>query len=265
MKDSPQQDDSQNKQGTWRQAVVSFVLSALLVLAFRWIVFEPYVIPSGSLMPTLLELDYIYVNKFAYGLRVPFSNRWLFERSGPERCDVVVFRSQTEPGIFVIKRVIGLPGEKVDLYPDGRIRINGRPLATSLKDEGDEFQTLSEDCGNGTAHDIRVEISRQAIPLEADTDDSPEYSPEYSVVVPEGQYAMFGDNRHQSADSRVWGTLPRQDFLGEALGIWLSCEEGLPSLQRVCNPSTMRWHRIFNRLSRASDAAAETVSDKSSR
>ncbi len=261
MKDSPQHDDSQNKQGTWRQAVVSFVLSALLVLVFRWIVFEPYVIPSGSMIPTLLELDYIYVNKFAYGLRVPFSNHWLFERSGPERCDVVVFRSQTEPGTFVIKRVIGLPGEKVDLYPDGRIRINGRPLTTSLKDEGDEFQILSEDCGNGQAHDIRVEISRQAIQLDADADDTPEYS----VIVPEGQYAMFGDNRHQSADSRVWGTLPRQDFLGEALGIWLSCEEGLPNLQRVCNPSTMRWHRIFNRLSRASDAVAETVSNESAR
>ena len=260
MEDSPRQDDSQNKQGTWRQAVVSFVLSALLVLVFRWIVFEPYVIPSGSMMPTLLELDYIYVNKFAYGLRLPFSNQWLFERAGPGRCDVVVFRSQTEPGIFVIKRVIGLPGEKVDLYPDGRVRINGRPLVTSVKDEGDEFQTLSEDCGNGKAHDIHVEISRQA--ERPDTDDD---GPEYSVVVPEGQYAMFGDNRHQSADSRVWGTLPRQDFLGEALGIWLSCEEGLASLQRVCNPSTMRWHRIFNRLSRASGAVDEAPPDKSSR
>lgn len=244
MGESPQQQAGRNQQGTWRQAVSSFVVSAFLVLVFRWLVFEPYVIPSGSMKPTLLELDYIYVNKFAYGLRLPFSSHWLFERAGPQRCDVVVFRSQTEPGTFLIKRVIGLPGEKVDLAADGRIRIDGVPLKTTLKDEGDEYQVLSEDCGNGKMHDIRVETARQTAALDGDRDDIPEYS----VVVPQGHFAMFGDNRHHSGDSRIWGALPRQDLLGEALGIWLSCEEGLPSLQRVCNPATMRWQRIFMQL-----------------
>ncbi|MDX9732472.1 MAG: signal peptidase I, partial [Bdellovibrionales bacterium] len=93
------------KHGTWGQGFGSFALAVLFLLTFRWLVFEPYVIPSGSMLPTLKVLDFIYINKFSYGVRLPFTNRWLFERDLPNRCDVVVFRSQTDAGQFVVKRV----------------------------------------------------------------------------------------------------------------------------------------------------------------
>lgn len=240
-----------SKQGTWKQALLSFFTATLAVLTFRWIVFEPYVIPSGSMIPTLLELDYIYVNKFSYGIRLPFSSSWIWERSGPKRCDVVVFRSQTEPGQFLVKRVMGLPGEKIELFSNGTLAVDGVPLKTSTRSSDvshsassdgfsdgsdDGTQVLSEDCGNGRSHDIRVTNHPESAEVE------------YSVVVPENHYVMFGDNRHQSSDSRVWGALPRQELLGQALGIWLSCDESLEGLSRVCNPATIRWARIFKGL-----------------
>src|ERR1700733_4635559 len=88
----------------------SFSMAVLAILAFRWALFEPYVIPSGSMIPTLLIHDHILVNKAAYGLRLPFSDSWLFRDSDPKRGDIVVFRSVDDAGYFMIKRVVGLPG-----------------------------------------------------------------------------------------------------------------------------------------------------------
>lgn len=240
------------KQGTWRQSIASLAISALILLTFRWVIFEPYVIPSGSMLPTLKILDFIYVNKFSYGLRLPFSSKWVFERDLPKRCDVVVFRSPTEPGIFLIKRVMGLPGEHVELFQSGRVRIDGRLLETTpvaLKDDarkdGDtEHLRFREDCGGGRTHLIQV-----APALAADAEDAVDPLI-YSIQVPSDHLILFGDNRHESADSRVWGSVSRTELLGEALGIWLSCESALPGLPRLCDPSTLRTERIFTRLDR---------------
>lgn len=231
-----------NRQGTWWQALTSLALSVLALLTFRWIIFEPYVIPSGSMLPTLRVLDFIYVNKFAYGLRLPFSSTWLFERELPKRCDIVVFRSQTEPGVFLVKRVMGLPGERVELLESGRLRITGRALQTEKILEGDDSTSYREDCDHNRSHLIQL------------SNDLKEIDPDpvvYAVEVPADELVMIGDNRHASADSRVWGTLPRSDLLGQAKGIWLSCESSLPDTPRLCDPATLRWDRMFSPLDEA--------------
>ncbi len=228
--------------GTWIQALTSFVFSVLVLLTFRWVAFEPYVIPSGSMLPTLRILDFIYVNKFSYGLRLPFSSQWLWERDLPSRCDVVVFRSQTTDGQFVIKRVMGLPGEKVELLESGRVRINDQVLPVNRVGEVDDSILGRENCdAAGGSRSHLIQTSRLLEDLEVDPI-------VFAIVVPPGHIVLFGDNRHESADSRVWGALPREQLLGQALGIWLSCEDSLPGLPRVCDPASIRWNRLFQDL-----------------
>lgn len=195
-------------------------------------------IPSGSMIPTLKILDFIYVNKFAYGLRLPFSSTWLFERQLPKRCEIVVFRSQTETGIFLIKRVMGLPGERVELLESGRVRINDKVLETRKIHDGEDYNRYEESCGEGLRSHV-MQSAKGSSDLEVDP-------VVYAVTVPEGHLVMFGDNRHESADSRVWGTLPRTELLGEALGIWLSCGKSLPGMPRLCDPTSIRFERMFH-------------------
>lgn len=236
-----------SKKGTWSQALTSFLVSVLLLLTFRWVALEPYVIPSGSMLPTLRVLDFIYVNKFAYGLRLPFSSQWLWERKLPARCDVAVFRSQTTEGQFVIKRVMGLPGEKVELLESGRIRIDDQLLPVERIGENDDSILGRENCSaKGTGRTHLIQTSRLLQDLEVDP-------VVYAIVVPPGQLVLFGDNRHESADSRVWGALPRDQLLGQALGIWLSCEDSMSGLPRVCNPATIRWNRMFQDLDESTE------------
>ncbi|MBN8539702.1 MAG: signal peptidase I [Deltaproteobacteria bacterium] len=240
-------EEGKSRKGTWPQALLSFAVSVVLLLTFRWVAFEPYVIPSGSMLPTLRILDFIYVNKFAYGLRLPFSSQWLWERDLPSRCDVVVFRSQTTEGQFVIKRVMGLPGEKVELLESGRIRIDDQLLPVERIGENDDSVLSRESCdAKGGERTHVMQTSRLLQDLEVDP-------VVYAVVVPPGQMVLFGDNRHESADSRVWGALPREQLLGQALGIWLSCEESMSGLPRVCNPATIRWSRLFQDLDQSAE------------
>lgn len=229
-----------NRQATWRQSISSLVVSIFVLLTIRWVAFEPYVIPSGSMLPTLKVLDFIYVNKFAYGLRWPFSSQWLFQRNLPKRCEIVVFRSQTEPGIFLIKRVMGLPGEKIELFESGRIHVNDKLLPVRVIREGEDFTTYAESCepeGGAREHTIQLANGLRDLPTDPIV---------YSMVVPPDHLLMFGDNRHESADSRVWGALPRSELLGRALGIWLSCENSLPGMPRLCDPSSLRLNRMFH-------------------
>ncbi len=226
-----------SRQGTWRQAISSLVFSIAVLLTFRWIVFEPYVIPSGSMIPTLKILDFIYVNKFAYGLRLPFSSTWLFERDLPKRCDIAVFRSQTESGIFLVKRVMGLPGERVELLESGRVRINDQILSTKKIRETEDSIEFEESCADGQrTHAIKA--SKELSDLDVDP-------VVYAVTVPENHLVMFGDNRHESSDSRVWGTVSRTAMLGQALGIWLSCERSVSGMPRLCDPTSIRFSRMF--------------------
>ncbi|MDZ4082791.1 MAG: signal peptidase I [Bdellovibrionales bacterium] len=241
--------EGKSRKGTWPQALGSFAVSVLLLLTFRWVAFEPYVIPSGSMLPTLKVLDFIYVNKFSYGLRLPFSSQWLWERDLPRRCDVAVFRSQTTEGQFVIKRVMGLPGEKVELLESGRIRIDDKLLPIERIGENDDSVLSRESCDTGAGGGGRTHVMQTSRLLQ-DLEVDPVV---YAIVVPPGHLVLFGDNRHESADSRVWGALPREELLGQALGIWLSCEDSMSGLPRVCNPATIRWDRMFQDLDKSTE------------
>jgi signal peptidase I len=231
----------------------SFLLAVSAILAFRWALFEPYVIPSGSMIPTLLVHDHILVNKFAYGLRFPFTKSWLFTGKDPQRGDIVVFRSVEDSGYFMIKRVVGLPGDKIEVDPEGFVKINGEKLpVTSMSvsadpvsqqpyypvSEGDietdysEVDFFQEDL-KGVNH--RIILRKGA---------SRFYDRAYTV--PEDHYFCMGDNRDNSRDSRWWGALPRENLLGRAMFVWLSCDDTLPFLPFLCNPAKLRWARFFH-------------------
>jgi len=187
----------------------SFFPVLLFVLVIRSFVFEPFRIPSGSMMPTLLQGDFIFVKKFSYGLRLPVLETKIMETGQPERGDVVVFRLPEEPTVNYIKRVVGLPGDTVE-YVNHRLTVNGEPVALAPDanpppdDPAPRFiETLSD-----REHAIFI-----AHPGNTVRDGVYE--------VPEGHYFMLGDNRDNSRDSRFLGMIPETHLVGEAVRIWM--------------------------------------------
>lgn len=187
----------------------------LIVLILRSFLVEPFRIPSGSMMPTLLVGDFILVNKFIYGVRLPVLNTEVIDISEPERGDVVVFRYPEDPSIPFIKRVVGLPGDRIGYY-DKVLHINGKPIPQR------SVGTYS-DTGAGsdmTGADIRVEVlsgTEHTILIQRQ---APSRSGE--MTVPEGHYFVLGDNRDNSRDSRYWGTVPDENLIGKAFVIWMN-------------------------------------------
>jgi signal peptidase I len=237
--------------GTWLQAFASLAGAIIFILAIRWALFEPYVIPSGSMLPTLLIHDHIFVNKFAFGVRLPFASHYAFRFSEPKRGDVLVFRSVENDDMFLVKRVIGLPGDEIQLRNDG-LYINGLKAPTApVADAEALLKDWTPDSRNEAI--AQNEILEESLPsgksetvTHAVFRDKEDPQPESSVIkVPEGNLFMSGDNRDHSADSRMWGTLPIDRVLGRASIIWLSCEEAMAQTNQLCNLQTMRWHRLF--------------------
>jgi signal peptidase I len=233
----------------------SFALSVLAILAFRWALFEPYVIPSGSMIPTLLIHDHILVNKFAYGLRIPFTDKWMMKNSDPKRGDIVVFRSVDDPEYYLIKRVVGLPGDKIEVDPEGYLKINGekveaKPLDVTADPASQApYYPVTENDINGSYSDFQFyeENLKGVVHRAMLTKGAPRFF-DRATIVPADQYFCMGDNRDNSKDSRYWGSLPRQNLLGKALFIWLSCDDTLPYLPFLCNPLKLRWGRFFQGL-----------------
>lgn len=225
-----------NLKGTWNQAILSFLIPILLVMGFRWAFIEPFVIPSGSMVPNLLINDHILVNKSAYGLRVPFVDRWLIQWKQPQRGDIVVFKYPENPEIHYIKRLIGLPGDEVSIR-DGRVSINGEkfihtPYESPTNEKG--FSYFTENNGR-TNYVVRFLY--------------PESDGEAQIFkIPEGSYFFMGDNRDQSSDSRFWGSVAGHFVVGRAWLIWLSCDSTLPTMTFVCDPAQLRWSRFFKSL-----------------
>ncbi len=187
----------------------SFFPVLLFVLIIRSFIFEPFRIPSGSMMPTLLQGDYIFVKKFSYGLRWPVIEKKFYATGLPERGDVVVFRLPSNPSINYIKRVVGLPGDTI-VYQDHQLYVNGEQMPLSKHPD-----KLLNDAGlifieqlDGREHEIR--ISRPG-----------SRATERSYTVPEGHYFMMGDNRDNSQDSRFIGEIPETHLVGEAVRIWM--------------------------------------------
>lgn len=224
-----------NLKGTWNQAILTFLLPILLVLSVRWALLEPFVIPSGSMIPNLLIHDHILVQKFAFGLRIPTTDTWLAQWSTPKRGDIVVFKYPQNPDVYYIKRLIGIPGDRVEVK-GGRITVNDQPFALTAT-ENEKFEKgyfyFTENNGQ-VSYPVRF-ISD----AEGNTQ---------VVVVPKDQYFFMGDNRDESSDSRAWGFVKNDYLVGKAWLIWLSCDNTLPTMTFVCDPAQIRFDRLFQKL-----------------
>jgi signal peptidase I len=235
----------------------SFFPVALVVLVLRSFIFEPFRIPSDSMMPTLLDGDFIIVNKSIYGLRWPVFNRKFLNIHAPQRGDVVVFRYPLDPSINYIKRLVGLPGDRIEVSND-RLVINGKPVLFDVVGPYNDgcylnMQLAVEHIGEHTHQSMVCPV-----PLNVTAGPPPgcnrrtsrgywcgeagEPAGSFSeanarvIQVPPGQYLMMGDNRDNSEDGRVWGFVPEDHLVGKATRIWFNWD-----LQRSGGPV---WSRI---------------------
>ena len=204
----------------------------LIVLIFRSFVFEPFKIPSGSMIPTLLIGDFIVVNKYAYGLRLPVANTKILSVGEPERGDVVVFRYPVDPRVNFIKRLVGLPGDTI-AYRNKRLFINGEEITSQ---EQGLYSSSEVKCAVPRADALRLQESLGDVThdilvhLKSGGRDG-------QWEVPEGHYFVMGDNRDRSNDSREWGFVPEDHMMGRAVGIWLNFDytKGCGDLSRIGN------------------------------
>ncbi|WP_438971900.1 signal peptidase I [Methylophaga sp.] len=211
----------------------SFFPIILLVLVIRSFIAEPFRIPSSSMVPTLHIGDFILVNKFSYGVRLPVIHTKILDTGEPERGDVMVFRypksevNKDKPDVDYIKRVVGLPGDKVG-YFNKTIYINGEAVGQEVREKTADLRAISEPGSElrfehlgENGHLILVEPGKRLV--------------EGETVVPEGHYFVMGDNRDNSNDSRYWGTVPEENLVGKAFFIWMSWD---------WNAGGIMWNRL---------------------
>jgi signal peptidase I len=211
----------------WTAGLFPVIISVFFLRSF---LIEPFKIPSGSMIPTLLVGDLILVNKFTYGLRLPVLNIKITEGTPPQRGDVMVFRYPPKPSLDYIKRIVGLPGDTV-AYINKRLTVNGQPVATTAVPEFfDEdamryFKQFEENLGD-KKHRLLNDDERPAFIPGADNfagRDGCLYSVEgVTCKVPQGHYFMMGDNRDNSLDSRYWGFVPEKNIVGKAFAVWMN-------------------------------------------
>jgi len=211
----------------WTAGLFPVIIGVFILRSF---LFEPFKIPSGSMIPTLRVGDLILVNKFHYGLRLPVLNFKITEGNVPQRGDVMVFRYPPKPSLDYIKRVVGVPGDKV-AYLNKRLTINGQALETNaLPEFFDEdsmryFKQFEENMGT-VKHNLLNDETRPAFVPGADEFEfkaNCNYSVEGLVCkVPQGHYFMMGDNRDNSLDSRYWGFVPDKNIVGKAFFVWMN-------------------------------------------
>ncbi|WP_444937465.1 signal peptidase I [Microbulbifer sp. JMSA002] len=202
----------------------SFFPILAIVFVLRSFIVEPFQIPSGSMIPTLQVGDFILVNKYEYGLRLPVSRKKVVDVGEPQRGDVMVFFPPHMNDTYFIKRVIGLPGDKIELK-NNVLYVNGelapQELIQAMPPVNPRQEILWENL-YGKRH-----LMQKNIPAS-------QYG-NFSGVVPEGHYFMMGDNRDNSLDSRAWGFVPERDVVGKAFAIWMHWDNwlSLPSFKRV--------------------------------
>lgn len=207
--------DEQKKQPIIVEYARSFFPVFLIVLLLRSFLVEPFKIPSGSMMPTLLSGDFILVSKFSYGIRLPVLNAKIIDVGEPRRGDVMVFRFPEDPSTNFIKRVVGLPGDKV-AYFNKILYINDKPMNQELL--GTYIGIGEAARMNGASHRLeklenvehKILVRDRAMPQG------------FELTVPEGEFFVLGDNRDNSNDSRYWGTVPEANLVGRAFMIWMN-------------------------------------------
>ncbi len=199
----------------------SFFPVLFIVLFLRSFVFEPFRIPSGSMIPTLLVGDFILVSKYSYGLRLPVLNKKVLETGEPERGDVAVFRYPRDPSKDYIKRVIGLPGDTVT-FQNKRLSINGELVEFS---GGESYVYTAEDDTEVNAELFQSDLGAE--PHDLLIDPARRFAMNKEWEVPEGHYFMVGDNRDHSNDSRYWGFVPEENLVGRATRIWMHWNGGV--------------------------------------
>jgi signal peptidase I len=237
QRDYPQWDDENSTQaGEYRsrsesvgrepllvEYAKSFFPVLAIVFVLRSFLVEPFQIPSSSMVPTLQVGDYILVNKFTYGIRLPVIRTKVLELEQPQRGDVMVFFPPHMNDTYYIKRVIGLPGDRVR-YIDKQLYVNGEPvpqkLLAQLPPAKPRFRLSSELMGGGE-HQMQTDMMR--------------HSDDFAITVKPDHFFMMGDNRDNSSDSRVWGQVPERDIVGKAFAIWMHWDSffSVPSFQRV--------------------------------
>ncbi len=198
----------------------SFFPIFLIVLLLRSFLVEPFRIPSGSMMPTLLIGDFILVNKFDYGIRLPVLNKKIIDIGAPGRGDIVVFRYPEDPSIPFIKRIIGIPGDHI-VYRHKKLTINGQPVPQQDIGYYTGYGSGSmmtgaiekEEMLPGRTHEILIIPGRPTLDIDR--------------TIPAGHYLVLGDNRDNSKDSRYWGLVPDENLIGRAFMIWMNWDGGI--------------------------------------
>jgi len=195
----------------------SFFWVFLIVLLIRSFVFQPFFVPSGSLEPTILPHEFIFVNQFSYGLRLPIFNTKFLAIGEPKRGDLVVFRFPGNKKVNYIKRVIGLPGDHI-IYKNKTLYINGQQMKQTFLAKGVDYEPygnipaqIKQENLEGLKHKVLIQDNGPADAFDA-----------YDVIVPKDHYFMMGDNRDGSADSRYWGFVSEKDLEGKAFFVWCS-------------------------------------------
>ena len=225
------------RQPTWIEYSGSFFPVLALVFFLRSFLYEPFKIPSSSMVPTLTVGDLILVNKFTYGIRLPILNRKIIDLGTPQRGDVMVFKYPKDLSLDYIKRVVGVPGDKI-VYRNKRLTVNGQalvyqPLADYLDDERLTYSKQLQE--NLTGRDHKILNDENAPSYVQNPDAFPQhelctYNAEgFACTVPAGQYFMMGDNRDNSLDSRYWGFVPDKNIVGKAFFVWMN----LSNIKRI--------------------------------
>ncbi len=202
------------KDPAWADYARSFFPILLFVFILRSFLVEPYRIPSGSMKPTLLVGDFILVNKFTYGIRLPIIDKEIIPLNKPDRGDVMVFRFPPEPKINFIKRVIGLPGDKI-IYKNKQLFVNGELIPKT------DPQIVTLTAPDGQPYRVR-EFTETLPHVSHHIYEHLTPGQDAEVVVPEGHYFVMGDNRDESDDSRFWGFVPDENIIGKAFALWMS-------------------------------------------
>lgn len=230
----------------WIEYPKSFFPVILVVFLLRSFLVEPFKIPSGSMLPTLLVGDFILVNKFTYGIRLPIVNAKLVDMNSPKRGDVMVFRYPDDPSLDYIKRVVALPGDKI-AYRNKRLSINDREIGQAADGQ---YSYLEGGLALVTAQRLieSLDEHRHAVLIQPEVpsvhlsgvrmfpfrENCAYNDAGFSCVVPAGHYFLMGDNRDSSSDSRYWGFVPEENIVGKAFLIWWNFDD-LKRIGRVIN------------------------------